>query len=473
MAVPAVAASALGLWGMDRQDSMWRDESVTYQVAHRPLGDLWGLLGHIDAVHGLYYLLMHAVFGVWDGGLVALRLPSVAATALAAAGVGAIGARLSGRTAGTLAGLFFALLPVTQQYAQEGRSYALVTAGVTWATYFLVRGTEASRGRWWAAYGLLLGLSGWLHEFAVLALVAHALTLWRLRVPRRVWRCWGAAAAGVTLGLLPLAAVSAGQAEQQLGWLGRPSLNAWLQFLAVSATGALLCRSLVRGPAAAGSGALAWLALPLLIAPAGLLMTISLVEPWYVERYVLYGMTGLALLAGEALARAVRRRHRLAPVARVLTACAALAAAVAVLLPWSLLVRSPESRKDDVVAVARAVRESAHDGDGVLFLPARRREWLLSYPSVLGHLRDLALAESPTASRTLQGTELPAAAIRRRILSADRVLALADPPGQPLDALPQEKVKRQTLRSSFEICERIRVRGAQVLVYTRPGHCAR
>ena len=70
-----------GLWGIERQDSMWRDESVTYQVAHRPLGELWGLLGHIDAVHGLYYLLMHTVFALWDGGLVALRLPSVLATA--------------------------------------------------------------------------------------------------------------------------------------------------------------------------------------------------------------------------------------------------------------------------------------------------------------------------------------------------------------------------------------------------------
>ncbi|MFF4754010.1 glycosyltransferase family 39 protein [Streptomyces sp. NPDC002514] len=489
MSVPAATALALGLWGIDRQDSMWRDESVTYQVAHRSLGDLWGLLGHIDAVHGLYYLFMHAVFAVWDGGLVVLRLPSVAATALAAAGVAAIGGRLSGRLAGLLAGLVFALLPVTQQYAQEGRSYALVTAGVTWATYFFLRGIEggtdgtvdrgpeggpgASRAHWWVAYALTLGLASWLHEFAVLALVAHALTLWRLRVPRRTWRRWALAAACAALSLLPLAAVSAGQADQQLGWLGRPSLNAWLQFAALAVAGLLLCRFLARGSGATGSGTLAALALPLLIAPAGLLMAVSLVKSWYVDRYVLYCMAGLALPAGAALARAVRRRHRLAPVARALTAGAVAALAVAVLLPWSLLVRSPESRKDDVVAVAHAVERTAHDGDGVLFMPARRREWLLSYPSVLDRLDDLALAGSPAASRTLQGTELPAETIRRRILSADRVIALADPAGQPLDPFPQEEVKRQTLRSSFEVCERIRVRGAQVLVYARPGHCVR
>jgi len=473
VAVPAVAALALGLWGIDRQDSMWRDESVTYQVAHRSLGDLWGLLGHIDAVHGLYYLLMHAVFAMWDGGLVALRLPSTLATALAAAGVGAIGARLAGRRAGTLAGLVFALLPVTQQYAQEGRSYALVTAGVTWATYFLLRALDTPGLRWWTAYALTLGLACWLHEFAALAAVAHGLTLWRLRVSRPVWRRWAVVVGVVLVSLSPLAVASAGQADQQLGWLGRPSLGAWLQFLAFACAGVLLCLLLVRGRAGAEPATLIAFALPLLIAPAGLLMLISLVKPWYVDRYVLYGMTGLALPAGAALGWAWQRRHRLAPGARAVTAVLLAVAAVAVLLPWSLLVRSPESRKDDVVAVANAVKESAREGDGVLFMPARRREWLMSYPSVYGRVDDLALARSPRASGTLQGTELPAAEIRRHILATDRVIALTDPAGQPLDPFPQEEVKRRTLKAYFEVCARTRVHGAQIVVYTRIGHCAR
>ncbi|MFF5981338.1 glycosyltransferase family 39 protein [Streptomyces olindensis] len=471
VAGPALAALALGLWGIERQDSMWRDESVTYQVAHRSPGELWDLLGHIDAVHGLYYLLMHAVFAVWDGGLTALRLPSVLATALAAAGVGAIGARLAGPRAGTLAGLVFAVLPITQQYAQEGRSYALVTAGVTWATYFFLRATADSRVRWWTAYALTLHLASWLHEFAAPALLAHGLTLWLSRPARRDVRRWAIAAAGVGVGLLPLAVVSAGQAEAQLGWLGRPSASAWLLFAGLSAGAVLLCRLLVR-TGAPGAVALTRLSLPLLIAPAGLLMTISLVKPWYVDRYVLYGVTGLALPAGAALSRAIGQRHRLGPVARVLTVCLAAGTAVAVLLPWSLLVRSPESRKDDVVAVARVVDRQAHPGDGVLFMPARRREWLLSFPEVHGRLDDLALAESPTASRTLHGTERDAAAIRRHLLAADRIVALTDPPGQPLDPFPQEEVKRRTLRTHFEECERTRVQGAQIIVYARPGRCS-
>lgn len=268
----------------------------------------------------------------------------------------------------------------------------------------------------------------------------------------------------MVVSVLPLLIVSAGQADRQLGWLGRPGLGTWLQFLALSAAGLLLSR-------AAGER-IASVALPLLIAPAGLLLTVSLIRPWYVERYVLYGMAGLALLTGGALDRALAERHRLPPAARILTACLLSGAAMAVLLPWSLHLRTPESRKDDVVAVARAVDRLARPGDGVLFLPARRREWLLSSPSVLRRLDDLALARSPESSHTLQGTELSPEAIRQRALAADRIIALADPPGEPLDPYPQEAVKREVLRDHFRVCERVRVRGAQITVHvrtTQPG----
>ncbi|MEU9401820.1 hypothetical protein [Streptomyces sp. NPDC048242] len=482
LVLPALTALLLGLWGLTRHGSLWRDESVTWQVAHRPLDDLLALLGRIDAVHGLYYLLMHGVFALWDGGLVALRLPSVLATALAAAGVGALGARLVGRRAGVLAGVLFTLLPATQQYAQEGRSYALVTAGVVWGTYLLLREK-------WPAYGVLLCLSCWLHEFAALALVAHGLTLAWLRVPRRTWLRWGTAAGAALAGVLPLAVLSAGQAEQQLGWLGRPGVAMWLQFAGVSALGVLLSRLTRR---AVPGRAVSALALPLLIAPPGLLMTASLLKPWYVDRYVLYSLAGLALLGGLALDRALAGAGRMAagawvpmpgvraltagvrvpmPGVRVPLACLMAVAVTAVWLPFSLEVRSPQSRKDDVAAIAHAVARHARPGDAVLFLPARRREWLMSYPRLYARLDDVALARTPTASRTLQGTELPPGTIRHRLLSANRVIALTDPEGQPLDPFEEEVVKRRTLAEGFRECGRERVWGGQVVVYVRGGGC--
>lgn len=476
---------------------MWRDESVTWQVAHRPLGGLWELLGQVDAVHGLYYLLMHAVFAVTGGvdqapaALWALRLPSVAATVLATAGVVAVAHRLAGdgpvaERAALFSGLGYAVLPPVQMYAQEGRSYALVAAAVIWATYLMLRER-------WTGYAVVLVLGCWLHEFAVLALPAHAFTAWR----SRGWR-WSAAV--VVAALLPLALVSARQAQQQLGWLGRPGWQDWAAYGVLAAAALLLVpRRATPAPTVPGGGHsapsgtgppgrrsgghthrtplplpdraardLVRVALPLALLPPGALLAVSLVHPWYVDRYVLYSLAGLALLAGARLAR-VRRPVR----ARdwwpwLLTG--------ALLVPvgfWSAWLRTPESRKDDVLAVAAAVRERARPGDAVLFLPSRRREWLLSSPEVYGSLRDLALSRTPAASRSLQGVERSAQEIREALLdpSTERVVALLDPAGQPLDGDPSEAVKRQTLVSSFDLCSLTEVRGARVALFARPGDC--
>lgn len=332
------------------------------------------------------------------------------------------------------------MLPPVQTYAQEGRSYALVAAAVVWATYLMLRGR-------WVAYAVVLLAGCWLHEFAVLALLAHGVGAWR----SRGWR-WSAAA--VVALLLPLAAVSARQAEQQLGWLGRPSWRDWAAYGVVAAAALLLARS----PAVPRE--LVRVALPLALIPPGLLMAVSLVHPWYVDRYVLYALAGLSLLAGARLA-----------VARGWWPWLLVGALLVPFGWWSVWLRTPESRKDDVLAVAAAVRERARPGDAVLFMPARRREWLLSSPELYGSLRDLALDRTPAASHSLQGAELPTAQIWTRLVDAPRVVALTDPADQPLDPYPREAVKRQTLASHFDLCSTDEVRGARIAVYARPGHC--
>ncbi|MEU3913316.1 hypothetical protein [Streptomyces sp. NPDC029721] len=451
---PLLAVLLLGLWGLPRgpgAGSMWRDESTTWQVAHRPAGELWGLLGQIDAVHGLYYGVMHAVFavaGVWGeggpggpggGGLWVLRLPSVAGTALAAGGVAAVAHRLAGERAALWAGAVYVVLPPVQMYGQEGRSYALVAAAVAWATYLMLR-------RWWAAYAVVLLVGCWLHEFAVLALFAHGFTAWRARG----WR-WAAGA--VAAGLLPLAVVSTGQAGRQLGWLGRPGWQDWTAYGVLVAAVLLLARG--------GRREVVRVAVPLALLPPGLLLAVSLVHPWYVDRYVLYALGGLALLAGAGPAGAAKVRGWVPWVV-----------AAALLVPagvWSAWLRTPESRRDDVLAVAAAVREEGRPGDAVLFMPSRRREWLLSSPQLYGGLRDVALAASPAASHTLHGTELPPERVRQALLSSPRVLALMDPADQPLDPYPAEAEKRDTLAADFDRCSVTEVRGARVAVYARRG----
>ncbi|MFE9066057.1 hypothetical protein [Streptomyces violaceusniger] len=126
----------LGLWGLDR-GTMWRDESATYQMARRTLPQIRDALGTVDAVHGLYYLLMHPLLALHPSE-VTMRLPSVLAAVAATALVAALGCRLARPRVGLWAGLLYAATPVVTHYAQEGRSYALVAAGAAWATYLLV-----------------------------------------------------------------------------------------------------------------------------------------------------------------------------------------------------------------------------------------------------------------------------------------------------------------------------------------------
>ncbi|MFD8263859.1 hypothetical protein ACFV19_34405, partial [Streptomyces griseoluteus] len=98
--LPMAWTVALGLWGLSRQGSVWRDEAATWQVAQRSTAEIWHMLGNVDVVHGCYYLLMHALFEWFGPSTTTLRLPSVLAMGIAAACVAVIGHRLAGVWAG-------------------------------------------------------------------------------------------------------------------------------------------------------------------------------------------------------------------------------------------------------------------------------------------------------------------------------------------------------------------------------------
>ncbi|WP_328834356.1 glycosyltransferase family 39 protein [Streptomyces sp. NBC_00252] len=292
---------ALGLWGLDR-GGMWGDEGVTFMVGRRTVPQIWHLLHGVDAVHGLYYLLMHAVLTVHPGEVV-LRLPSLCGAAATAGLVAALGTRLARPRVGLWAGLLYAITPLTGHYAQEGRSYALVAAGVAAATLFLVRALE---GRSWWPYGAVLAVTFLLHEFAVLVLCAHAVTLAAARVRRAVWRGW-IRAVGVAGGvLIPLVWVSERQSAQ-VAWLRVPDWDTTERlardFLAVTPTGVVFWTSIALILIGLGAGRLTSVALPLLLLPPVILLSVSQFRPLFHERYVLYALAGAPLLVAAGADR--------------------------------------------------------------------------------------------------------------------------------------------------------------------------
>ncbi|MER5844172.1 glycosyltransferase family 39 protein [Streptomyces prasinus] len=455
---PMLLTIALGLWGIRRKNTMWGDEAVTYQLAHRDLSQIWLTAQHVDLVHALHYAVMHEVFGLFGAGLLTLRLPSVLAMSAAAGAVGLLGLRLAGPRVGLLAGLVFPLLPQVQKYTQEGRSYAMVCALVAWATYVLVAGVARHARRRWAVYGCTVLLACLLHEFAVLALVAHGVTLVVSGVPRPVLRAWGVTAAGVVAGLSPLAILSAEQSAQ-VSWIDVPVRLP--EFLAAAVVGVACALVPV---AARGPVRLPVLAVPIVVLPCLLLLIASLVKPLFVDRYVLYSNIGIALLVGAC----VDHFHRPRKSSRNAAAAGVAAVAVlAALVLTGLWLRTPQSRSNDVTAIGATVRTVGRTGDGLLYLSGQYRIWTAANPEDTRFLRDLALAQDPVSSNTLAGVELPAPDMAARMLEFDRIVAVRGPAGAHSPADPREEAKTSTLRRHFREYGTTHVNGARVTVYVR------
>lgn len=473
--VPVLWTLALGSWGLSRQGSVWRDEAATWQVAERSAGEIWHLLGNVDAVHGLYYLLMHVLFEVFGASTTTLRLPSVLAVAAAAACVALIGRRLAGFWAGLGGGLALGLLPAVQFQLQEGRAYALVAGGAGLSTLLLVTLLSAGPGRarrtWprWTAYGALVLVCALLNWFSLLILPAHAATLVRARAGRGVLARWLCASAAAVAGALPLILFTRTQSGQ-VSWI--PPLTWHMMIgpavlLSVGALGAWADRW--NGPSrpvprlsAAAVG------LPLLAVPLLGLAAASLVQPLFLDRYVLFSMLGLALLIGAVLGAAVRALAPRFPRASGALVPVVVGVAVLAMLPVELADRSPASRVDDVLAVAGEVAQLKRDGDAVLFVPAARRDTALVSPRAFAGLTDIALERGPVESGTLKGEEADPDRIRAALRAQRRVLLVTDPakPSKPAGSRA-DRAKAAVLASDFTVVEDREVRGRRVTVYER------
>ncbi|MEU9125180.1 glycosyltransferase family 39 protein [Streptomyces sp. NPDC048506] len=471
---PAVLALALGLWGITREHSMWRDEAATWQSAHRSLAEIGHMVGQVDVVHGLYYAVMHGVFALFGDSLLALRLPSVLATATACGLTALVGARLSDRKVGVAAGLALALVPAIQEHSQEGRSYALVLAFVVLATWLLVRALERPDSRRWAWYAGAVLIAAWLNWFSLLALVAHGVTVVCVRPDRARCAGWVVAASAAVAGALPVILTSRDQAAQ-VSWIKPLGWSTVLGVLITVTIGALCARlPYARVPEHTRAGehasaevpharvSLAAVALPLCAVPQVSLALVSLVKPLFITRYVLFAYVGLALLIGVLLATVAAR---LKTQARVLLPVA-VALALLALLPIELRLRTEPSRVDDVLSAAAIVGHVRETADGVLYIPAARRDTALVTPHAFAGLRDLALAQGPVESGTLKGIEAGPRDIERAMLGARRIVLVTDPGPYQADS-ERDRTKQRVLDEHFvRRSDRIE-RGRRVSVYER------
>jgi mannosyltransferase len=499
---PALAAAlvmaVLGVWGLERDSSMGNDEVATRWAALLPLHQLAHLVNNVDAVHGLYYLLMHGWMAVGTSPAV-MRIPSVLSMIVAAGLIAILARQLTGSGwAALFAGLIMALTPTITYYAQTARSYALVYLCVVGATLLLLRGLRAEHnGRpvvWaWVSYGALMLLAGYLNEMALLALIAHGVTVLLARYGRPAFVHWAVAAVLAAVLVLPLAVVSARE-DAAVAWIPRPgpgAVRVLFHDYFGAATGLavllFLCAVLAvlpgrgQGPwpePPTGPGRPWWrrgglsvqsVGAPLLVLPGLVLGFESLVaHPLYVDRYVLYGEAGAALLAGAGAYRAglwLAGRVRWPALAWAVGAVVCVLALVLQLGPQQR-VRTPQSRLYDFGGPSRYVAAHAHQGDGVLFFSAFFRKARLGYPADFGKVSDFAMAVSPAQAGNFQGTDKPFGQVRPLMLAHQRIWVVGRSPFTQLTA-PGIRDEDTLLRSDFTLAARHHFRHIWVTLWVR------
>ncbi|MGD1256953.1 hypothetical protein ACKUT9_22245 [Mycobacterium seoulense] len=415
-----VLAVAVSLGGAARP-SFWYDEAATISAAYsRSLAQLWRMLGNVDAVHGVYYLLMHAWFQVFPPTEFWSRAPSGLAVGGAAAGIVVLAKQFSSRTVAVAAGVFCAVLPRTTWAGIEARPYALSMLAAVWLTVLLVRAARRDTGWLWAAYGVALAASIALDVYLALLVAAHLVLVVVSRCARTVLLRFAITAAVAVCAMAPFLVTVAAQAHQ-ISWIapiGRRTLEdvvvqqyfersppfAALSALLIAAAIALWLSKSVPLPRNDGellALASAWLVLP----TAAILAYSALVHSIYTPRYLSFTVPGMALILGVCAAAVTARPW--------LTAALVTLFAVAAVPNYVRAQRGPYAKYGmDYSQVADLITAEAAPGDCLLvndtvtFMPAPMRPLMAARPDAYRKLVDLTLWQRATDRNEVFDTNL-------------------------------------------------------------------
>lgn len=385
--------------------SFWYDEAATISASYsRPLSALWQMLGDVDAVHGLYYVLMHGWFTIVPPTEFWSRVPSGLAVGAAAAGVVVLGRQLSSRAVGVVAGVVCAVLPRATWAGIEARPYALTMMLAVWLAVLLIW-AAGRESRWaWVGYSGLLAVSILFDVYLALLVLAHAVFVLAFRRRRAVVLPF-AAAAGVGVAVMaPFVAVVAGQA-QQISWITLIGLRTFEDvavqqyfdrnpyFAALSAAvvlAAIGVWAFARRPSVGEREAVV-LAVAWLVIPTALIVAYSAVrEPLYTPRYLCFTAPAMALLLGVCIMVVARS-------AWVATAVVLVFAVVAA--PTFVAVqRGPYAKYDmdyspvaDLISAKAAAGDCLLVNDTVTFHPAPMRPLMAARPDAYTGLVDVSL----------------------------------------------------------------------------------
>ncbi|GAA0700257.1 hypothetical protein GCM10010193_63790 [Kitasatospora atroaurantiaca] len=482
---PALAALVVGLFRI-RRPELWRDEVSSWSAATRSLGDLFGMLGNVDASNGAYYVLLHVWTTALGDSVLSLRLPSALAMAGAAAFAALTAQRLfDSRVAGLGAGLLLATVPTISRYAQEARAYAAVTCAVAAATWFLLRALDRPGIRRWAWYCLAMAVAATLHLVSLSSLGGQLVLVaahWRggrgqrRAENRRVLWQFPLAVLVFMAPAVPVMLLGQQQSGRQLGWILTPSQRD-LRFFWQGLFGSyhVLYAFLALAALALLWPGRRWAAFQLLLVASVPVVGVWLVSQghtsYFLDRYLLFTLPAWASLSGggigalhAALRRAVPRRL-------------AVVLAVALVAVPALLGLSEQQQLRDVTAhtgtdyrgAAELAAAGYRAGDGVVAV-AGWEAWMMVGPAVAYYLpedvrpRPLFIERTAAQADDLYPVECPVPL--RCIGDETRVWVVTIGTGDdPYQSLPAGQAA--ALRAVFIPTEVRHVRGLTVSLLVR------
>jgi mannosyltransferase len=404
--IAALAAVISATWAC--RPSLWFDEGATISAsASRTLPELWKLLSHIDAVHGLYYLLMHGWFAMFPPTEFWSRVPSALAIGAAAAGVTVFTKQfVPERTTALCAGAVFAILPRTTWAGMEARSYAFAAAAAIWLTVLLVTALRRNRPRFWVSYALALMLSILLNLNLVLLVLVYAamLPLLAPKGSRKARAIWWAASSAVAVGIMTPFMVFAHGQVFQVNWIYPVSWHYAFDIIlrqyfdhsvpfailtAVLIVAAVIARLRGLRGAAGDTRSLLIVCAAWIVIPTALVVIYSAIsEPIYFPRYLIFTAPAAAVVIAVCIVTIARKPW---PIAAVV-----LLFALAALPNYLFIQRWPYAKEGwDYSQVADLISSHAAPGDCLIvdntvpWKPGPIRALLAARPAAFRSLIDV------------------------------------------------------------------------------------
>ncbi|MEO3761663.1 hypothetical protein ABGB19_25710 [Mycobacterium sp. B14F4] len=411
--------AAVSLAGAARP-SFWYDEAATISASYsRSLSELGQMVADVDAVHALYYLLMHGWFALVPPTEFWSRAPSGLAVGGAAAGLVVLGKQLSSRTVGVTAGVLCAILPRATWAGIEARPYALSMMLAVWVTVALVYATRWLVWWAWAVYGVLLAVSILLEVYLALLVFVHIVFVLGFRRTRPVVVRFAIASAAVVGATAPFVAVVAGQA-QQIAWItpiGRRTVedvavqqyfdrNPYFAALAALLMVAAVVVWVVSERLTGGAREAVVLSVAWLVIPTALIVAWSAVaDPLYTPRYLSFTAPAMALLLAVCIAALSRSTW--------VTVAVVVLFGVVATHTYVVVQRGPYakygmdySQVADLITARAAAGDCLFVNDTVTFHPAPMRPLLAARPNAYRDLVDVSLWQRAAQQRNVFDTNL-------------------------------------------------------------------